>query len=384
MASRSWMVMEGQDPRYRLPDDLQQRDPFAARDIGWVEQMRPFIREFAAPGQRVIDPFAGLATTLLAAGLEDCSALGFELNPLRVELARERLARHRLLNMELRCSELSEACGEEIASCDLALTSVPYFAAVAAMGQHSHAAGAGDQLYDSAHYQAHLDHLGLLFHRLRYWLKPDAYCIVMAENLRIGASAIPLAWDLAAILADLYQRGDERLLVYPARGLMQAPQMHSDRSHEYALVFRNTRPASIRRSDAWPWLQALWSQGLNFALHGSAARLWADADADAAVADVDLLFDPSQRDIDRAAAWLREHGFALRSWGRPMALPLPLGSLSGRYAVLAERIERTGLRLRFDLGFELEGRDVASALSKAHMHSGLRLIGLEHSFERLA
>lgn len=364
--ARSWLHLQAQDPRFQLPESLRRRDPFGARDIGWVEQMRPFLREFSAPGARVIDPFAGFGTTLLAAALEGRSALGYELDAGRAGLASERLAHHEINNSEIRCGELPERPMHEPLF-DLALTSVPYFGA-----QSGLAASESGQLYASHSYQVHLDHLGLLFHRLRAWLKPGAYCVVMAENLRLSDQVLPLAWDLANLLGDLYQRGEERLIVYSSGRQAGANPMFSDRSHEYALVFRNLRLACMRRNVVWPWLQALAGLGLNFALHGSAARHWRDPDSAEPVADVDLVFDPLQPDIERAAAWLHERGFALRSWGRSLSLPLQVDTrLRGRYAVLAERIERDGRRLRFDLGFEVDGVDLPTALAQAERHDGI-------------
>ena len=69
MDERSWLLLESEDPRWRLPDDLRTRDPSGACDAGWVEQMRPFLRHFSAPGATVLDPFAGFGTTLLASWL---------------------------------------------------------------------------------------------------------------------------------------------------------------------------------------------------------------------------------------------------------------------------------------------------------------------------
>lgn len=60
--------------------------PFSFTDISRL------IRFFTKTGETVLDPFVGVGSTLKACALEGRRGIGFELNPLYVELANERLA----------------------------------------------------------------------------------------------------------------------------------------------------------------------------------------------------------------------------------------------------------------------------------------------------
>lgn len=55
--------------------------------------MRALIRDYTKPGDLCVDPCAGAATTLLAAGMENRRAIGAECDPETYEVARKRLAR---------------------------------------------------------------------------------------------------------------------------------------------------------------------------------------------------------------------------------------------------------------------------------------------------
>lgn len=59
--------------------------PFSYTDVSRL------IRMFTRPGTRVLDPFAGVGSTLKAAALEGREGIGFELYPYFAELARQRL-----------------------------------------------------------------------------------------------------------------------------------------------------------------------------------------------------------------------------------------------------------------------------------------------------
>lgn len=55
--------------------------------------MRALIRDYTKPGNLIVDPCAGAATTLLAAGMENRRCIGAECDPNTYEVAKKRLAR---------------------------------------------------------------------------------------------------------------------------------------------------------------------------------------------------------------------------------------------------------------------------------------------------
>ncbi|MFZ5636247.1 MAG: DNA methyltransferase [Pseudomonadota bacterium] len=345
MRERSWLMLEPDPPELRLADDLRARDPLQGRDCGWVSQMRPFVRAFSRPGDTVLDPFCGLGTTLIAAALEGRHGIGVEIDPDRVALARERLQRHGLV-ARIESGTLAETTASN--RFDLCLTNVPYFGCRQPSG---HRAG---HLYDAASYDAYLTAMRSVFHAVRERLVDDGFCIAMVQNARVGERMVPQAWDLARILGSLFEPCEERVLLYPARETSETVGAHdptkTDRSHEFALVFRHRRPR-IDIAEARALLDALRDRAFEFEVVGSARHLWPN-DAPAQMpppGDIDLRVPGDGERLRALLLALREHGFRLSLWGEPVNVDVRPETVRDHHYLRAERLLADGRRLWIDL-----------------------------------
>ncbi|WP_066269594.1 DNA methyltransferase [Hydrogenophaga palleronii] len=345
MDSRSWMPLVPEPPEHRLPAALAARDPLGGRDIGWVTQMRPFVRQFSRPGDTVFDPFAGAGTTLLAAQLEGRTALGCEVDTARVALIGERFAQLQLPAPRVMATSCDRSDDTALPPFALCLTNVPYF------GCRWPGADTPDQLYASDSYAAHLDGLRAVFHRVSQRLPDGGFCVAMVQNLRLDGRMLPLAFDLARILGSLFELQEERLIVYERMPqALEAFDTHTDRSHEYALIARKQRsPVDLPATAAL--LESLRAAGHRFTLFGSFAR-WLDEPAGVTPADADLRVQADEATLGVLLADLHRRGFSLQSWGDAVPLPLRLAPYRGRHYFRAERIDREGARVRLDLCYE--------------------------------
>lgn len=345
MTSRSWRMLDPDPPGLALPDDLRDRDPLRGRDCGWVSQMRPFVRAFSRPGDVVFDPFCGFGTTLLAAALEGRRGLGLEIDPDRAALARERLRRHGV-DADVACGTLPET--PLPARIDLCLTSVPYFGC-AWRGE----ARVG-QLYGAPDFAMYLAAMRAIFHAVREALPEDGHCVAMVENARLGDRVVPQAWELARILGSLFELCEERVLLYPARETPSPADdddpSRTDRSHEYALVFRKRRPV-LDIEDARALLRFLRDEGHDLRVYGSFLP-WRDGDPDPATrlpGDIDahVTGDPERfRALLQALVRL---GFRLSLWGDPVNADVHPETVRRHHYLRAERLRGDGRGIRLDL-----------------------------------
>lgn len=342
MDDRSWLRLADEPAAHALPTDLVARDPMAGRDIGWVTQMQPFVRQFCPPGGRVFDPFAGLGSTLLAARLEGREAMGCEIDAPRAAQIGERFARLGLAPPTVFAASCDTLAEGALLPFDLCLSNVPYF------GCRWGGDATPGQLYASPSYEAHLAGLRDLFHRVRAGLADGGFCIAMVQNLRVGDRMLPLAFDLARILGSLFVLQEERVIVYDRPvGALAPLEARSNRSHEYALIARKQRERVDLAATA-ALLDALRTEGHRFTVFGSFAR-WLQDPACVTPADADLQVAPDETALGALLQSLAARGFSLRSWSDPVALPLTLDAWRGRHYFRAERIDPAGALIRLDL-----------------------------------
>lgn len=344
MNNRSWIVVPEQDPEFQLAADLRARDPFGGRDCGYLEQMRPFIREFATPGALVFDPFCGFATTLLAAELEGRRGLGTEADAARAALARDRLDRHGCNQQEV----ITASCLDftsRLPMLDLILTSVPYFGC-----RWPNEAGE-TQLYTAQSYSQYLDTMRRIFAALKPKLTPNGFIICMAENIRLGAHFVPLAFDVARLLSERFEMCDERVLVYEREGTtLESPAVTTNRAHEYALVARR-RARAISIDATITTLTDLAKAFPDAIIYGSFIQAMT-REGGCAPSDADVLVPYDLPLIARMAAWLELRNFRLLRWGSPIETGVAAAAAAESYYIRAERLTNTGELVVIDLSFE--------------------------------
>ena len=191
-------------------------------------------------GARVLDPFAGYGTTLVACALEGAVGIGIELDPRRIRATEERLRDPRLARLPpqrvVHGSALALPLDAE--SIDLVLTSIPYFGF-----SRAPTPAEPDQLYAVPNYDQYMVLIRGAFAECARVLRLGGVAAIMAENIRSGeGTLIPLAWDAARALGHTLTLFDERVLVYPhVSRPASSERLHTSRAHEYVIVARKDR-----------------------------------------------------------------------------------------------------------------------------------------------
>jgi DNA modification methylase len=219
----------------------------------------------------VLDPFAGAGSALLAACAAGKHAVGLELNPDYVALARRRLleagiresqpatrnTQHATRNTQHTppTFTLHQADARRLldyvspSSVDFCVTSPPYWDILrqrrTADGKPVRHYGDGDgDLGTINEYEVFLDELAKVFEAVREALRSDAYCVVVVMDLRKKSRFFPFHADLATRMQEIgfiyddliiWDRRQEynnlRPLGYPYR-------FRINKVHEFLLIFQ--------------------------------------------------------------------------------------------------------------------------------------------------
>jgi DNA modification methylase len=177
----------------RATDLVAERPEGTADDIHFTEALAASVIGYASkPRDLVLDPFAGYGTTVAVAERMGRRAIGIELVPEHIEIARRRVAgAARLIHGDAR--ELSRLVDEPV---DLVLTSPPYMANT----DHPENPLAG-YATDVGDYATYLAELGSVFRQVATVLRPGGQLVVNVANvIAVDGNVTPLASDMAGVI----------------------------------------------------------------------------------------------------------------------------------------------------------------------------------------
>ncbi|MAG37534.1 MAG: hypothetical protein CL878_14960 [Dehalococcoidia bacterium] len=227
-----------------------------------------FVERFTQPGETVLDPMAGTGSTLVACMQTGRRGIGIELSPDYAAIAGKRLAtaetgrdRSHLrpsaeqdqVIIEGDALRLAEIDGLP-AQVDYCITSPPYWDMLNMRGAMTQRArrrrglhvSYGDNPHDLgnvADYEEFVGSLVRVYRQVAALLRSGACLTIIVKNVKKQGTIYPLAWDLAAALAEF-------LIVCPERFWCQddvklAPYGYgnawvSNTVHHYCLTFQKT------------------------------------------------------------------------------------------------------------------------------------------------
>jgi DNA modification methylase len=221
-----------------------------------------FIEFFTKPGEMVLDPMAGIGSTLVAALRSHRNSLGIELNTKYAGIARQVLVDESVslgllsdgLKAEIIIADASKVAVSELPAIDYLFTSPPYWDMLHARGAKTQSTRRNsidrDVLYSedpsdlgNIHdYDTFIEKLVEIYSNLKPCLRKKAYLTIVVKNIKKGGRIYPLAWDLGRELGKVYTLKDEKIWCQDNQPLApygMGSAWVSNTFHHYCLQFRN-------------------------------------------------------------------------------------------------------------------------------------------------
>ncbi|MGQ0527748.1 MAG: DNA methyltransferase [Alphaproteobacteria bacterium] len=194
---------------------------FEDHDIKYPESLvRYFLKKYTKKGDRVLDPFAGLGTTLFVAEEMGRMPYGIEFDERRHQWAAGQLENW----SHLIPGDAAKILLYGLPKMDFSITSPPY------MPTHHkwNPLFAGDPKH--AGYDTYLKRMALIYKNLAKLMKKNAIVIVQADNLH-GRAYTPLVRDLSFAVSKSLRLENEIIV--------QWKNARENYPHTHCLVFKN-------------------------------------------------------------------------------------------------------------------------------------------------
>ena len=217
-ATKSWFVI---NPKPRTKRQINHPAKYPE------ELVAHLLRFFTKEDSWVLDPFAGVGSTLIACKEMNRNAVGIELNPEYVEIGNHQIDHtkgkgeiHLLVGDAYQTAEyVRNSLGENQPTFDFLMTSPPYW------NMLRKSRGGNDSV-----------------HKEREAANSEAYLVVVVQNMRdIDGEMKPIAWDLARRISQTYALKQEMIWCQDNKrlGCWGFPTTYvSNVHHHYCLVFQ--------------------------------------------------------------------------------------------------------------------------------------------------
>ncbi|MFX0053395.1 MAG: DNA methyltransferase [Promethearchaeota archaeon] len=254
-STKSWFVV---NPRSRSRNQLTHPAKFPE------ELVVRFVEYFTRAGGWVIDPFAGVASTMVACKALDRSSVGVELNPEFAEIGQQELkstsgsGNHHILtgdSMDI-AAILETHFGDEVPEFDYLITSPPYYNMLrksrggnetvhkerGEKGLKQHYSSSSSDLGNIESYDEYLENVGIVIDAVYPYLRNGAYMTVIVQNMRDEGNLFrPIAWDLARRFSEVYELRQEQVWCQDNKrlGCWGFPSTYvSNVHHHYCLILQ--------------------------------------------------------------------------------------------------------------------------------------------------
>lgn len=212
-----------------------------------VELCEKILKTFSLPGSKVLDPFNGIGSTMVAVENTKRYGVGIDLSKEFCEIARNRINdkdKIEIINGDS-FKEIKKLSQEEF---DMCVTSPPYWDILnmkrSADGKDiNNYSNENKDIGNISNYDEFLETLKVLFTDVYRVMKHNTYCIINVMDIRKKSQFYPLHSDLAEVMKKIGYKYDD-LIIWDRQGdynnmkpLGYPSRFRINKVHEYLLIF---------------------------------------------------------------------------------------------------------------------------------------------------
>ncbi|MBR3909029.1 MAG: site-specific DNA-methyltransferase [Clostridia bacterium] len=208
-----------------------------------------FIRFFTKEGDTVLDPFAGIGSTLVACERTGRIGYGIELSSKYFSVINKRVPKLKNNIYNTDCRNIDKL---NLPKINYSISSPPYWDVLnrstdgfkADREERGLDYNYSDEFLDLGNisdYETFLNEVCSVYLKMYDILADGAYITIIVKNVKKGGKMYPLAWDIARILSEKYVLKDEKIWIQDKIALSPYGYPHSWASnilHHYCLILR--------------------------------------------------------------------------------------------------------------------------------------------------
>ena len=220
------------------------------------ELAEQFIKFFTKPNDCVLDPFAGIGSSMVAAKKLGRNSIGIELYRDYIDFAEKRIIQQPGESVNILhhgdcrdiLSELEKNCANMV---DFCITSPPYWCQLSqnserqdirkSQGLKTEYGEDDKDIGKISEYDKFLEEQEKIFIQVDKLLKKRSYIVVITNNCYKDGRLYPLAFDTFKSLSNIWTPKDEKIWCQDDKKLFPFGMFSSyvgNRSHHYCLIFR--------------------------------------------------------------------------------------------------------------------------------------------------
>ena len=315
------------------------------RDISYLSQVIPMIEEFTEEGDTILEPFCGMGTTVIAAGILGRKSIGIEIEPERFENLKNHIKK---FEQTLKCYP-DIICGDSLRvsfpkDVDAVITNVPYY------GTRTSSSGDSNNFYNQKSYFTYLELMENVIKKCSESLKRKGYMIVFCENIRdLNGDMIPQAFDICKIMQKYFHIKDERIVLYEKES--DTNNHLTSRAHEYIFIGKK-KDAADDLKELKAIAKTLTTQTDCRLIGSLGIYLECPQVLDTVPSDVDLYARNTIENIKNIIAQMQKMNMTVYSWQDIIDDNFNYDLLKGRFYVRGIKGDK-----KVDVTYEIENLD---------------------------